>query len=152
LLEAAVVSPNWLPQPTFLAGYGAAQALPGPLFTFAGYLGASIGIPSHHASLYSLTALLGIFLPGLLLMLAILPFWNTLRTRPNLRSALRGINASVVGVLFAALIRPLATTALHSFADVLFTLAALALLITARAPTWAIVLAGALLCSLIPAL
>lgn len=156
LLEAAVVSPGWLTQPTFLAGYGAAQALPGPLFTFSAYLGASIGIATHHAALYSLaaslTALLGIFLPGLLLMLAILPFWSTLRTHPALRSALRGINASVVGVLFAALIRPLATTALHSLADILFALATLALLLFAKAPTWAIVLAGALLCALIPAL
>ena len=150
LLETAVVSPNWLPEPTFLAGYGAAQAVPGPLFTFAAYLGASIGLPAHHAALYSLAALLGIFLPGLLLMTAILPFWTTLRTRPALRSALRGINASVVGVLFAALIRPLATTALHSLPDILFALAALALLLFAKAPTWVIVLGGAILCALIP--
>ncbi len=152
LLENAVVSPNWLPQPTFLAGYGAAQALPGPLFTFSAYLGTSIGIPQHHTALYSIAALIGIFLPGLLLITAILPFWSTLRTRPNLRSALRGINASVVGVLFAALIRPLATTALHSLPDILFALAALALLRFAKAPSWAIVLAGAILCTLIPAL
>jgi chromate transporter len=152
LLENGVVSPNWLTQPTFLAGYGAAQAVPGPLFTFAAYLGASIGIPAHHAALYSLAALLGIFLPGLLLMTAILPFWSTLRTRPALRSALRGINASVVGVLFAALIRPLATTALHSLADLLFAIATLALLLFAKVPTWAIVLAGALLAALIPTL
>jgi chromate transporter len=152
LLETAVVSPGWLPQPTFLAGYGAAQAVPGPLFTFAAYLGASIGIPTHHAALYSLAALIGIFLPGLLLITAILPFWSILRTRPALRSALRGINASVVGVLFAALIRPLATTALHSPADILFALATLALLLFTKAPTWALVLAGSLLCALIPAL
>ena len=152
LLETAVVAPQWLTQSTFLAGYGAAQAVPGPLFTFAAYLGASIGISAHHAALYSFTALIGIFLPGLLLITAILPFWSTLRTRPALRSALRGINASVVGVLFAALIRPLATTALHSPADILFALAALALLLFAKAPTWALVLAGALLCALIPAL
>ena len=152
LLETAVASPGWLTQPSFLAGYGAAQAVPGPLFTFAAYLGASIGIPTHHAALFSLAALIGIFLPGLLLITAILPFWSTLRTRPALRSALRGINASVVGVLFAALIRPLATTALHSPADILFALAALALLLFAKAPTWALVLAGALLCALIPAL
>jgi chromate transporter len=152
LLETAVVSPGWIPQTTFLAGYGAAQAVPGPLFTVAAFLGASIGIPAHHAALYSFAALLGIFLPGLLLITAILPFWNTLRTRPALRSALRGINASVVGVLFAALIRPLATTALHSLADILFAFAMLALLLFAKAPTWALVLAGALLCALIPSL
>jgi len=152
LLETAIVSPGWLSQPTFLAGYGAAQAVPGPLFTFSAYLGASIGIPTHHATLYSLAALIGIFLPGLLLMTAILPFWSTLRTRPTLRSALRGINASVVGVLLAALIRPLATTALHSPADILFALATLALLLFAKAPTWAVVLAGAVLCALIPSL
>ena len=150
LLNNAVVSPGWIPQPAFLAGYGAAQAVPGPLFTFAAYLGTSIGIPTHHAVLYSLAALIGIFLPGLLLITAILPFWSTLRTRPALRSALRGINASVVGVLVAALIRPLATTALHSPEDVLFALAALALLLFAKAPTWAVVLAGALICALIP--
>ncbi len=152
LLENAVVSPHWLNQPTFLAGYGAAQALPGPLFTFSAYLGTAIGIPAHHAALYCLAALIGIFLPGLLLITAILPFWSTLRTRPNLRSALRGINASVVGVLFAALIRPLATTALHSLPDILFAVVALALLRFAEAPSWAIVLAGALLCAVIPVL
>ncbi|HSY36986.1 MAG TPA: chromate efflux transporter [Acidobacteriaceae bacterium] len=150
LLENAVVSPGWLTQPTFLAGYGAAQALPGPLFTFGAYLGASIGIPAHHPVLYSLAAILGIFLPGLLLITAILPFWSTLRTRPALRSALRGINASVVGVLFAALMRPLATTALHSPADILFALTTLALLLFAKVPTWAVVLTGALLCVFIP--
>ena len=152
LLNNAVVSTGWIPQPAFLAGYGAAQAVPGPLFTFAAYLGTSIGIPTHHAVLYSLAALVAIFLPGLLLITAILPFWSTLRTRPALRSALRGINASVVGVLFAALIRPLATTALHSPADILFAVAALALLLFAKAPTWALVLAGAVLAALIPAL
>jgi chromate transporter len=152
LLETAVVSPGWLSQPSFLAGYGAAQAVPGPLFTFAAYLGASIGIPAHHAVLYSLAALIGIFLPGLLLITAILPFWSTLRTRPALRSALRGINASVVGVLFAALIRPLATTTLHSVPDILFALAAFALLLFAKLPTWTLVLAAALLCALIPRL
>ncbi len=152
LLETAVVSPGWITQPTFLAGYGAAQAVPGPLFTFSSYLGAAIGIPAHHAVPYSLAALIGIFLPGLLLITAILPFWSTLRTRPNLRSALRGINASVVGVLFAALIRPLATTALRSIPDILFAVAALALLRFAKAPSWAIVLAGAILCALIPPL
>jgi len=152
LLETAVVSPNWLSQPTFVAGYGAAQAVPGPLFTFAAYLGASIGMPAHHAALYSLAALFGIFLPGLLLMLAILPFWATLRTQLALRSALRGINASVVGVLLAALIRPLATTAIHSLEDIFFASAALALLLFTNAPTWAIVLSGALLCALIPTL
>jgi chromate transporter len=157
LLLTAVVTPGWLSQPTFLAGYGAAQALPGPLFAFGGYLGAAIGSSTSHVStghtvLYSLVALLGIFLPGLLLMLAILPFWGTLRTRPSLRSALRGINASVVGVLLAALIHPLATTALHSIADVLVALAALILLLRVKAPSWAIVVGGALLCALIPAL
>jgi len=152
LLETAVASPGWLTQPSFLAGYGAAQAVPGPLFTFAAYLGASIGISAHHAALYSFTALIGIFLPGLLLITAILPFWSTLRTRPALRSALRGINASVVGVLFAALVRPLATTALHSVADILFALAALALLLFTRVPTWTLVLTAAFLCALIPRL
>jgi len=152
LLETAVVAPGWLNQPTFLAGYAAAQAVPGPLFTFSAYLGASIGIPSQHAALYSLASLIGIFLPGLLLITAILPFWSTLRTQPSLRSALRGINASVVGVLLAALIRPLATTALHSPADVLFSLAILALLLFAKIPTWALVLTGALLTALVPAL
>jgi chromate transporter len=150
LLETAVVSPGWLSQPTFLASYGAAQALPGPLFAFSATLGASIGLPTQHAALYSLAALLALFLPGLLLMLAILPFWSTLRSRPNLRSALRGINASVVGVLLAALIRPLSTTALRSPAHILFALAALTLLLFTRTPIWAIVFTAALLCALIP--
>jgi chromate transporter len=148
LLENAVVAPGWVTQTNFLAGYGAAQALPGPLFSFGGYLGAAIGLPLGHSVAYSIAGLLGIFTPGLLAMAAVLPFWSALRNRPPLRAALRGINAAVIGLLLAALVRPLAAAALHSIADISLALAALLLLTWSKVPAWAIVLAGALLCVL----
>lgn len=139
LLERAVVTPGWIDQATFLSGYGAAQAVPGPLFTFAAYLGAVIH-PSVSPLLLSATALAAIFLPGLLLLLSVLPFWNILCQRPRLQSALAGINASVVGALFAAFLRPVCTTALHSAGDVLVATAALLTLVRLRLAPWIVVL------------
>ena len=105
LLQNAVVAPGWVCDDTFLAGYGAAQAVPGPLFTFAAYLGAAAGIPPGGVAGAAL-ALVAIFLPGLLCLMGTLPFWHALRARPAAQAAMRGINAAVVGLLAAALYNP----------------------------------------------
>jgi chromate transporter len=144
LLEQAVVSPGWVSQSTFLAGYGATQAIPGPLFTFAAFLGTEIGGTGSGTAapyLYAALSLIAIFLPGMLLLIAALPFWTTLRTRPRLQAALRGISASVLGVLFAAWVRPVCSTAIHSYADALIAAAAFLALTRFKAPPWAVVLA-----------
>jgi chromate transporter len=149
LLERAVVAPGWVDESSFLAGYGATQAVPGPLFTFAAYLGEVIKDPATGAvpgSLLvragmSLLALVAIFMPGLLLMVAALPLWGRLRQHPRLLSALRFVNASVVGILFAALIRPVGTTAIHTWFDGVVALAAFAALIKLNAPPWTVVVA-----------
>jgi chromate transporter len=102
LLRNAFVAPGWVSDNTFLAGYGAAQAIPGPLFTFAAYLGAVSG-PSPHGVVGAALGLIGIFLPGMLILIGTLPFWETLRARADAQAAMRGINAAVVGLLGAAL-------------------------------------------------
>ncbi|SNS24441.1 chromate transporter [Granulicella rosea] len=124
-LESAVVARGWIGQPAFLAGYGAAQALPGPLFTFAAYLGAAVcrGTASQRLAA-GLVALAGIFLPGLLLVSTVLPFWTELRARPRFSQALAGVNAAVVGVLGAALIRPVWSGSVHTGVDLAVVLAA----------------------------
>lgn len=152
LLEAAVVEPGLVTAEQFLAGYGAAQAVPGPLFTVAAFLGASIA-PGAEGLLLAGVALAAIFLPGLLLMVGVLPFWGALQGRPMVAALVRGANAAVVGVLAAALITPVATSALldprltaTAGVDVLaLALAAICavLLIVVRAPAWAVVLVGA---------
>lgn len=152
LLEAAVVEPGLVTAEQFLAGYGAAQAVPGPLFTVAAFLGASIA-PGAEGLLLAGVALVAIFLPGLLLMVGVLPFWGALQGRPMVAALVRGANAAVVGVLAAALITPVATSALLDPAltatvgvDVLaVALAAICavLMIVVRAPAWAVVLVGA---------
>ncbi len=152
LLEAAVVEPGLVTAEQFLAGYGAAQAVPGPLFTIAAFLGASIA-PGAEGLLLAGVALAAIFLPGLLLMVGVLPFWGALQGRPMVAALVRGANAAVVGVLAAALITPVATSALldprltaTAGVDVLaLALAAICavLLIVVRAPAWAVVLVGA---------
>jgi chromate transporter len=116
LLREAVVVPGWIPADTFLAGYGAAQAVPGPLFTFAAYLGAVMG-PSPRGIAGAAIALVAIFLPGLLLVAGALPFWDAFRRRPVAQSAMRGTNAAVVGVLGAALYDPVWRSAVLSPAD-----------------------------------
>jgi chromate transporter len=147
MLESAIVTPGWIPQPTFLAGYGAAQALPGPLFTFAAFLGASIGAtqPHPHPIALGLTALIALFLPGLLLATAVLPFWTTIRTHPSIRRAMNGINASVVGILAAALIRPVASSTVHTWLDLGLAIAAFFALVLLKLPPWLVVLATAAL-------
>ncbi|MBB6730164.1 chromate transporter [Cohnella zeiphila] len=138
LLQREVVPPGWVSQEDFLAGYGVAQAVPGPLFTFAGYLGAMAkGIPG------AAIATLGIFLPAFLLVIGALPFWNGLRNSPRIQGALVGINAAVVGILLAALYDPLWTSAILQPTD--FGLAAIlfAMLVFWKLPPWAVVIAGA---------
>jgi chromate transporter len=144
LLENAVVRPGWVTQPSFLAGYGAAQALPGPLFAFGAYLGASVR-PGNHPLLYGLLGLLGLFMPGLLAMAAVLPFWAGLRAIPSIRAALQGINASVVGILLAALIQPLWTSTVRSISDFWIVLLAFVLSTIFRLQPLIVVAVAALL-------
>ena len=143
LLEHAVVSPGWVTQPSFLTGYGFAQALPGPLFTFAAFLGAAIQ-PGNSRIGLGFVALVAIFLPGLLAMVAALTFWSRIRESRPLRTALPGINASVLGVLAAAFWRPVFSTAIHSTADLLVAAGALALLTIGKLRPWMVVLATVL--------
>lgn len=137
LLEARVVGPGWVSQEDFLAGYGAAQAVPGPLFTFAGYLGA-VAEPSPNGVAGGALALGGIFLPAFLLVIGTLPFWSELRARPAFLTALAGANAAVVGLLLAALYRPVFTSAVGDAADLAIALAGFVALVL-RAPPWAVV-------------
>ena len=133
LLRDALVPHRWLTDSTFLTGYGAAQAVPGPLFTFAAYLGAAVA-PAGKAPLWSLVALVFLFLPGILIAIAGLPLWAWLGHHPAARGALAGINAAVVGVLGAALYNPIWVSAIGSGGDVAIALAGLLLLERWRVP------------------
>jgi chromate transporter len=133
LLAQAVVEPGWISGSDFLAGYGAAQAVPGPLFTFAAYLGAAASMPVTGVAGASL-ALVAIFLPGLLLQLGILPFWSALRGRATMRAAMRGVNAAVVGVLGAALYTPVWTSAVLRPVDFTIAIVGFILLVIWKAP------------------
>ena len=132
-LEAGIVGAGWLDPGTFFAGYGAAQAVPGPLFTFAAYLGALLPVLAGGVA-GGVAMLVAIFLPAYLLVVGALPFWTAVRARRNARTAMAGVNAAVVGLLLAALVTPLATTALHSFTDVALAAAAFAALWFGRWP------------------
>ena len=105
LLRDAVAAPGWVSDSVFLAGYGAAQALPGPLFTFAAFLGAVASIPPHGIA-GAVLALVAIFIPGILCLVAALPFWSALSANPRARAPMLGTNAAVVGLLGAALYNP----------------------------------------------
>ncbi len=142
LLSDAVVRPGWLSPQTFLAGYGAAQAVPGPLFTISAYMGALLNTAPNGAW-GAILAVIAIFLPGMLLVMGALPFWQDLRSRPDLQAAMRGINAAVVGILAAALYSPLWTSAIGDWRDAALAAAGFALLVFAKLPSWAIVLATA---------
>lgn len=142
LLQAEVVETGWVAADQFLAGYGAAQAVPGPLFTFAGYLGA-VSQVGPGGVLGALIALVAVFLPGFLLLVGVLPFWNSLRERPSVRSALRGANAAVVGILAAALYQPVFTTAITGPGPFALGLACFVLLVSWRVPPWVVVVVGA---------
>ncbi|WP_254772946.1 chromate efflux transporter [Paenibacillus sp. NFR01] len=138
LLEREVVPTGLISKSDFLAGYGAAQAVPGPLFTFAGYLGAMIsGVQG------ALIATVAIFLPAFLLIAGTLPFWNALRKNAKVQGALMGINAAVVGILLAALYHPLWTTAVLAPADFALASILFLLLVFWKIPPWAVVAAGA---------
>jgi len=138
LLRSEVVPRGWIGDDAFLAGYGAAQALPGPLFTFAAYLGTLIQSGAHPWA-GGLIALFAIFLPGWLLVGGALPFWNLLRGKSWAQSALGGANAAVVGLLLAALYRPLFTESVRDIRDAGLAAAGLVLLAIFRAPPWAVV-------------
>lgn len=142
LLQASVVDSGWVAPGTFLAGYGIAQALPGPLFTFAAFLGAAEG-PLPNGIAGGLVALIAIFLPGLLLVTAALPFWHGLRQNTAARTALAGVNAAVVGLLAAALYDPLWTSAVHGPRDAAVALALFGLLVLWKAPPWLVVVLAA---------
>ena len=140
LLQAEVVGPGGVPADAFLAGYGATQAVPGPLFTFAAFLGASMQIwPG--GWLGAAVCLLAIFVPSFLLVAGALPFWEPLRRSLHAQAVLAGVNAAVVGLLLAALYHPVWTSAIHSGADFGLALAAFVALVFWRAPPWAVVLA-----------
>ncbi|MEV7572121.1 chromate efflux transporter [Pseudarthrobacter sp. NPDC089323] len=142
LLQAGVVTPGWVTPEQFLAGYGAAQAVPGPLFTFAAYLGTlSSAGPGGVAG--AAVALAGIFLPGFLLLVGVLPFWDRFRTRPQAQALMRGANAAVVGILAAALYNPVFTTAITGPGPFCLALVCFVLLIAWKAPPWLVVLVGA---------
>jgi len=143
LMQAEVVPPGWVTNEQFVAGYGAAQAVPGPLFTFAAYLGAVMH-PWPNGWMGAALALVAIFLPSFLLIIGGLPLWNLLRTQPSFQAALCGINAAVVGLLLAALYHPVWTSAMHAPADFALGLADFLLLVFWKWPPWLIVVSSAL--------
>jgi len=151
LLQAEVVPPGWVTNDAFLAGYGAAQAVPGPLFTFAAYLGTVMGaVPN--GWLGGLICLVAIFLPSFLLLIGALPFWNSLRRRPAAQSTIRGVNAAVVGLLLAALYKPVWTSAIFTPADFAIGIVAFLLLTLWAVPPWLVVVFGALAASTVAAI
>lgn len=138
LLQSAVVPPGWLSMETFLAGYGAAQAVPGPLFTFAAFLGAAIAGPWG-----ALICLIAIFLPSFLLIVGVVPYWTALRRHAAAGCFLMGVNAAVVGLLAAALYNPIFPSAIDGALDVAIAGGLFALLMLARVPSWMIAVLGA---------
>ncbi|QIL69083.1 chromate efflux transporter [Diaphorobacter sp. HDW4B] len=146
LLQSALVPITYLHDDVFLAGYGAAQAVPGPLFTFAAYLGAVLPDSMQWGGAWgsALVMLMAIFLPAFLLVMGALPFWQVLRERHGIQRGMAGVNAAVVGVLLAALYSPVWTSAIHSRADFALALLAFGLLVFARwSPVWVVLLAAA---------
>ena len=139
-MKELVVPPGWITNAEFIAGYGAAQAVPGPLFTFSAYLGASMevegGLSGWAGGLFALAA---IFLPSFLLVIGAVPFWDRLRGWSSFSGTLRGINAAVVGLLLAALYDPVWTSAIHGAEDFALALVALALLAVWKWPPWLVV-------------
>ena len=142
LLETEVVQTDWISADGFLAGYGAAQAMPGPLFTFAGYLGAAL-IPSPNGMVGAAVALVAIFLPGFLLLVGALSFWDALRVKTGAQALMRGANAAVVGILGAALYDPVFTSAVNSPSAFALALTCFVLLTAWKMPPWMVVAIGA---------
>jgi chromate transporter len=143
LLQSEVVPPGWVTIDEFTAGYGAAQAVPGPLSTFAAYLGVVMG-PEPSGWTGAVICLVAIFLPSFLLIFGALPFWDQLRIRPEAQSVLRGVNAAVVGILLAALYDPVWTAGINSGADFALGAAAFLLLYLWKTPPWIVVVLCAL--------
>ena len=143
LLQSEVVAPGWVGKETFLAGYGAAQAVPGPIFTFSAYLGTVMTLEPNGV-IGGLIALGAIFLPAFFLSIGPLPFWDILRRRPAFQSVLRGVNAAVVGLLLAALYDPVWTSAVKDASDFALAAAALGLLMLWKLPPWLVVILSAL--------
>jgi len=143
LLQAEVVAPGWVSPDQFLAGYGAAQAVPGPLFTFAAYLGAVLG-PEPNGVAGAAIALLALFLPGFLILIGVLPFWDRFRSMASAQSLMQGANAAVVGILGAALYSPVFTGAIGDMADFTLALACFVLLAAWNTPPWVVVIVAAL--------
>jgi chromate transporter len=139
LLQASVVPPGWVTNDAFLAGYGAAQAVPGPLFTFSAYLGAVMG-PEPNGWLGAILCLVAMFLPSFLLVIGPLPFWDDLRRQDWARSALRGVNAAVVGLLLAALYNPVWSAGITNAGDFALGAAAFLLLFMWQTPPWLVVI------------
>ena len=142
LLQASVVPPGWVSNDAFLAGYGAAQAVPGPLFTFAAYLGTVMG-PPPNGWIGASICLVAIFLPSFFLVIGALPFWEELRRRPLAQASLRGVNAAVVGLLLAALYQPVWTVGITNAADFALAVAAFLLLFMWQTPPWLVVILSA---------
>jgi chromate transporter len=138
LLQAQVVTPGWVSNEAFLAGYGLAQAVPGPLFTFAAYLGAVMGSPPNGLAGATI-ALVALLLPGMLLVYGMLPFWDATRTRPAAQAAMRGTNAAVVGILGAALYNPVWTSAVMTPRDFALALGGFLLLTVWKLAPWIVV-------------
>ena len=150
LLQAEVVPRGWIDHDTFMAGYGAAQAVPGPLFTFAAFVGTAMGTANGQGGWTGgLVALVAVFVPAWLLVIGALPFWAQLRKLPQAQAAMAGVNAAVVGLLLAALYTPVWTGAVHGPQDFGLALLALLALMVWRVPPWAVVgacaMAGAIL-------
>jgi chromate transporter len=143
LLQASVVPPGWVSNDAFLAGYGAAQAVPGPLFTFAAYLGTVMG-PQPNGWVGAILCVVAVFLPSFLLVVGTLPFWDQLRRRPLAQAALRGVNAAVVGLLLAALYNPVWTAGITGTYDFALAVAAFLLLFIWQVPPWLVVVLSAL--------
>jgi chromate transporter len=143
LLREAFVTPGWVSDDAFLAGYGAAQAVPGPLFTFAAYLGAVVRASPHGLPGAAL-GLIGIFLPGVLILMGTLPFWENFRKRAGAQAVMRGVNAAVVGLLGAALYNPVWTSSVKTPGDFGIALVGFVLLTVWRAPPLVVVIVSAL--------
>ncbi|MCM3732796.1 chromate transporter [Fictibacillus nanhaiensis] len=139
LLEREFVPTNWISEEAFLAGYGAAQAVPGPLFTFAAYIGAVM-----NGWQGGLLATFAIFLPAFLLILGTLPFWNMLRRNPKIKGALMGVNAAVVGILISAFYKPIWTSTIIRPLDFAFAAVLFSMLVYWKLPPWIIVVTGAI--------
>ncbi|MEX3622883.1 chromate transporter [Viridibacillus arvi] len=139
LLENEFVPTGWVSEETFLAGYGATQAVPGPLFTFAAYLGTVM-----NGWQGGVLATIAIFLPAFLLILGTLPFWDSLRRNPKIKGALMGVNAAVVGILIAALYHPIWTSSILAPLDFAFAAILFSMLVYWKLPPWIVVLTGAI--------